>query len=360
MKNKITCILFAIILLSTSVFCIFSPEDEFSESERRVLKAFPEISAKTIFSGDFSKNFEEYATDRFPLRDDFRSIKAYASNYIFAKSDNNGVFFRDGHLGKLDYPLVPDMMHLATDKFSYLYEKFIKGKTENIYLSIVPDKNYYMDTLKYDYNELVKLMREGMPYAEYIDVFPLLELSDYYTTDSHWRQEKITDVAGALASAMNADIDSKYTVKTQDMPFYGVYYGQSALKVSPDTIKYLTNDILESCKVTDFNSGMAKPSFVYHMEKAKGRDMYEMFLGGNSPLVTVENPAAKEKRELVIFRDSFASSLAPLLIPGYSKITLADIRYMQSDLVGNYVDFENADVLFIYSSSLLNAASAFK
>jgi hypothetical protein len=88
--------------------------------------------------------------------------------------------------------------------------------------------------------------------------------------------------------------------------------------------------------------------------------MYELFLGGNSPLVTIENPNAKEEKELVIFRDSFASSLAPLLIPGYSKISLVDIRYMQSDYVGNFVDFENADVLFLYSPSLLNAASAFK
>ncbi len=360
MKNKITCILFAILFLSGSVLCIFFPEGEFSESERRVLTPFPEISGETLLSGEFSRNFEEYATDRFPSRDLFRSIKAYTSEYVFQKSDNNGVFLSEGHLGKLDYPLVPDMMKLATDKFSYLYEKFIKGKTENIYLSIVPDKNYYMDTLKYDYAFLVDTMKKGMPYAEYIDVFPLLSLSDYYTTDSHWRQEKIGDVAEKLAETMGADIDAKYTEKTHSRPFYGVYYGQSALKVSPDRVKYLTNDILESCKVLDYNSGMGKPSFMYHMEKAEGRDMYEMFLGGNSPLVTVENPSAKEEKHLVIFRDSFSSSLAPLLVPGYSKISLVDIRYMQSDFVGSFVDFESADVLFLYSTSLLNAASAFK
>lgn len=349
-----------LLFLSTSVFCIFFPEGEFSESERRVLKTFPEISGETLISGEFSRNFEEYATDRFPLRDTFRSIKAYTSEFIFGKEDNNGVFLKDGHLGKLDYPLVPDMMKLATDKFSYLYEKFIKGKTDKIYLSIVPDKNYYIDTLKYDYAFLVDAMQKGMPYAEYIDVFPLLTLSDYYTTDSHWRQEKISDVADKIAASTGADISSEYVLKTFDKPFYGVYYGQSALKASPDTINYLTNDILESCKVLDYNSGMAKPSFVYHMEKAEGKDMYELFLGGNSPLVTIENPYAKEEKELVIFRDSFASSLAPLLIPAYSKISLVDIRYMQSDFVGNFVDFENADVLFLYSSSLLNAASAFK
>ncbi|MBE6911230.1 MAG: hypothetical protein E7473_01785 [Ruminococcaceae bacterium] len=360
MKNKITCFLFAFVLLLTSVLCIFFPEDEFSESERRVLASFPEISDETILSGDFSKGFEEYATDRFPFRDFFRSVKTYTSEYVFQKSDNNGLILQNGHLTRLDYPLVTDMQDLAANKFSYLYEKFIKGKTDKIYLSIVPDKNYYMDTLKYDYEKLVGKMREGMPYARYIDLFPTLSLSDYYTTDSHWKQECITDAAQTIASEMNVKIDAKYTVNTYPEPFYGVYSGQSLIKVPPDTIKYLTNDILNGCKVLDYNSGMAKPSFMYHMEKAKGKDMYELFLGGNSPLITIENPAAKEVRELVIFRDSFASSLTPLLVPGYSKITLVDIRYIMSDFVGGFVNFEDVDVLFLYSTSLLNASTAFK
>ena len=44
----------------------------------------------------------------------------------------------------------------------------------------------------------------GMPIEEgiYIDIFPLLTIDDYYTPDSHWRQEEIVDVAELLASAM--------------------------------------------------------------------------------------------------------------------------------------------------------------
>ena len=38
-------------------------------------------------------------------------------------------------------------------------------------------------------------------------------------------------------------------------------------------------------------------------------------------LLTVDNPNARTDRELVIFRDSFGSSLAPLLLEGYSRVT---------------------------------------
>ena len=43
---------------------------------------------------------------------------------------------------------------------------------------------------------------------------------------------------------------------------------------------------------------------------------------------TEENTENKTGRELVVFRDSFASSFVPLLVEGYDKITLIDTRYI--------------------------------
>ena len=96
---------------------------------------------------------------------------------------------------------------------------------------------------------------------------------------------------------------------------------------------------------------------IYDMEKAEGKDPYEMFLSGSLSLITIENPNAKDDRELIIFRDSFGSSIAPLLVEGYSKITLVDIRYLRTDYLDRFVDFENQDVLFLYSTLVLNNSS---
>ncbi len=68
----------------------------------------------------------------------------------------------------------------------------------------------------------------------------------------------------------------------------------------------------------------------------------------------MENATAENSRELILFRDSFGSSIAPLLLDGYSKITLVDIRYIHPDLLGKFVDFRGCDVLFLYSSLVLN------
>ena len=90
------------------------------------------------------------------------------------------------------------------------------------------------------------------------------------------------------------------------------------------------------------------------MEKAKGHDAYEIFLSGTSALQVIENPKAEKEKELIVFRDSFGSSLIPLLVEGYSKITVIDTRYVQSQMLGSLVDFHGQDTLFIYSTIILN------
>ena len=63
--------------------------------------------------------------------------------YVLNKMDNNGLFAVNGHISKIEYPVNPDMMDNAAEKFDFLYEKFIKGKTDKVYLSVVPDKNIF-------------------------------------------------------------------------------------------------------------------------------------------------------------------------------------------------------------------------
>ena len=179
---------------------------------------------------------------------------------------------------------------------------------------------------------------------------------DFSNCHSNFCQE----LAEYLANQMGANVKSEYKVNTLENPFYGVYTGQYAIPVKPDTIKYLTNDTIDNCVVPYYDTGMPEVREMYNMEKAVSKDPYEMFLSGVAPLITIENPNATTDKELVMFRDSFGSSLAPLLAEGYKKITVVDVRYIQSSFVGNFVDFENADVLFIYSTALLNNSTAMK
>lgn len=361
-KNIVLIILTAAFLCGFLLWSILKPADKESVSERRPLASFPEISWDAVRSGSFMTDFEKYTLDQFPLRDKFRTVKAIASFYVLGQKDNNGIYIKKGSASKLEYPMSIDSIEYAASRFRFVYDEYMADKDVKVYLSLIPDKNYFMAEKNgypsIDYEEFISEMRARTDFAEYIDIVPLLELSDYYSTDTHWRQEKITDVAKHIAAEMGASLSAGYTEKKVDEPFYGVYYGQAALPLPSDELYYLDNDILQNCKVFDFETG--KDIQVYDMEKAKGNDLYEVFLSGPKSLLTIENPAADTDKELIIFRDSFGSSIAPLLAEGYAKITLVDIRYMSPNMLGRFIEFTDQDVLFLYSTSVLNNSITIK
>ena len=137
-----------------------------------------------------------------------------------------------------------------------------------------------------------------------------------------------------------------------------MYSGQSALDLDPDSLYYLDSDVFDSVSVYDFETSSNIP--VYDRDKLTGSDPYEVFLSGPKSLLVMENENAPEERHLIVFRDSFGSSVAPLMTEAYSKITLVDIRYLKAEMLGSLVDFDNADVLFLYSTSVLNNGKTVK
>ena len=366
--NKIKSILltfaFIVFVFSVSAMCILSPDSDYSLSERRPLAQFPLRGFEAVSNGEFMEGFEQYSADQFPLRDSLRAVKAFFSTRFLGKKDNNGLFYADGHISKIDDTENNYMMNYASELFAKIINANMTDKNVKLYFSIVPDKNAFLAEKNgypsIDYDGFIERMRNKTEYMKYIDITSLLSLDDYYSTDTHWKQEEITDIAKHLLDQMGTDIKGGYLVNTLDNPFYGVYAGQYALPVKPDSIKYLTNETIDNCVVTYYGTGTGVKGEMYNMEKAYSKDPYEMFLSGVAPLITIENPAATTDKELVLFRDSFASSLSPLLAEGYKKITIIDIRYIQSSFIGNFVDFENCDVLFLYSTSLLNNSLAMK
>lgn len=349
-------------LALVSLACWFHTPSAFSDSERRALAQFPTVTGDTIASGDFMNDFEEYTLDQFPLRDTFRRIKAFSAFSLFQQLDNNDIYLQNGSAAKMEYPLNAASLDNACGKFQAVYDRYLVNTDCALYSAVIPDKNAFLATigghLSMDYEAFYAHIQNGMPYAKHVDIASLLDAEDYYATDTHWRQERIVDVANEIASAMGTPLPTEYETHTLDRPFYGVYYGQAALPMEADSLAYLTNDIIDGCTVYDHQN--EKPMPMYDMDKANGKDPYEIFLSGPLSLITIENPSATTEKELIVFRDSFGSSIAPLLAQGYAKVTLIDIRYLSSTTLSRYVDFENQDVLFLYSTLVLNNSNTLK
>lgn len=334
----------------------FIPSRQISEAERRPLAQRPAFSEK------FQTEFEAYSLDQFPLRDNFRRLKSLFHTGVLGQRDNNGIYLTNGTAVKQEYPLSTDSVKHAIGQFQKIYDEYLAES--RCFYAIIPDKGYYLGEksghLTMDYNALYAQMAAGLPWAQEIDLRPVLSGKDYYRTDTHWRQENLIPAATALCEGLGVTPPKAedFTPKAVKRPFYGVYYGQAALPMEPDEMILMESDLLEQCTVYDHETG--KAGSVYDMTKLDSRDLYDVYLSGARALLTIENPNAGTDRELIVFRDSFGSSMVPLLLSDYARVTLVDIRYIQPDLLGQFLDFHGQDVLFLYSTLVLNSSGALK
>ena len=359
-------LLLLLVWAALTAFAWFLPPQETSLSERRPLEQFPKLTVNTVLSGSFTDNFEDYVTDQFPLRDSFRSLKAITHRYALLQLDNNDIYLADGYLTKQEYPLQESEVAAAVSRLQKVYDLYLKDTGSKLYVSVIPDKGYYLGNksghLTLDYEALFTQVKAGLPQATYIDITDRLSLENYYYTDTHWRQETLLPVAEKLCEALSMPAPEGLTPETVTEEFHGVYYGQAALPLQPENLTVLKG-ATDDYKVGIHNGQSFAPvaySGVYDLEKLGSKEPYDVFLSGPQSLLQITNPNATTDRELIIFRDSFGSSIAPLLVSQYKTVTLVDIRYLETAKLKFFMDFHGQDVLFLYSALVLNGGSTLK
>ena len=357
MKQKNTFWVLPVLFAALTLGCWFGKPRDASLTERRKLAQMPKISWTSFLSGSFASNFESYTQDQFPLREQFRRAKALFSVKLLGRQDNNGIYeSREGAFAQLEYPLNEASIDYAAKRFGLVYDRYLSG-SPRVYAAAIPDKSQFLPVPKLDFGALTKRLQEKMPYATFIDLSDTLTLESFYRTDTHWRQEAILQAAQTLGTAMGKPLTDRYEVRRAKEDFLGVYAGQSALPMKGEPIDYLWSPAFENVQVWDGEHN--KDMGLYDFEALDGRDPYEFFLSGALSLVTLENPQAPDNK-LILFRDSFGSSIAPYFLEQYREITLVDIRYLSPERLGKLLDFTDCDVLFLYSSLVLNNSETLK
>lgn len=351
-KHIIITVGFIVIIFSTLIINLIKEDNYISKTEKRRLSQFPKITVNELMNGNFTDKLEKYSTDQFIARDIFRKIKSYFSIKILNQKDSNNLFEKDGAIYKMEFPLKEKNIELSTKKINDVYERYLKGM--NVYYAIIPDKNYYLendDHLKIEYNKCNEIIKKNLQSLKYIDITKSLKLDDYYRTDLHWKQENLHQIVNKIEKELNIEKNNDTIYEKKKIgDFYGTYYGQLGIDVKSDKMYILTNSIIDNCITYNYENG--NKGKIYNSNYSN--DMYDIFLSGAVPIISIENNNSNNNKELLLFRDSFGSSIAPLLIENYKKITLIDLRYISSNLLEEYINFENQDVLFLYSIIVLN------
>ncbi len=358
-KNLTTLVVVAVLVLALILAHILIPDQPLSQSERRPLQTRPTLGLKQVFSGQAMTQWESYLLDQFPWRDHWRTATAAIRYGLFGQPQHQGLIYHRGFLFQAT-PLKEEAAIKTIDKINRL----IAGlhDTTAIFVCPIPDKGAYLTQARwfpvFDDQALENLLQTHLTdRATLVSIQGQLDAFSYYKTDLHWRQEALAGVVDRLQDYLGFDGPDTPFDQTLYQPFRGAYAGQFALPLPAEDLFVLSHEQIRQTRAQTYDprTGNWQDLPLYDADLFNSLDPYSLFLGGPQALVRLDNPQAPDERTLVVFRDSFASSLAPLLSAGYRTIFLVDLRYMDSTSAANLLDVDkNTQVLFLYGSLVFN------
>lgn len=349
--------IFLVFLTVAFAFNLFSKDKEYSESENRMLAQKPEFSVANLTSGKYMKDMEDYVTDQFFIRDKWINLKVL-EDLALGKRESNGVYIgKKDHL--MEIPTAPNQKALdnnldAISNFSASHPDI------NTVMSLVPNAAYIYDQflpknapVRDQEKDIKYVMNAVSTSLNFVDLTKTMsshkEEEIYYKTDHHWTTLGARYAFDALSTALGIEGSTQeYNIYPVTHSFQGTLASKSGYDKALDTIEiYVPQGVNTECVVNFIDEGKKTVS-VYDSAALKNKDKYEVFFGGNHARVDISTPM-EEKKNLLLFKDSYANCFIPFLIPYYRNIIVIDPRYFYDDIESLISDNEITDILFLYN-----------
>ncbi len=353
--NLLTVILLGAVLLAVPIGWICNANQTFSASERRYLADAPDVSKQSLTDWTFDDSIESYLADHLPLRDVLVGMNAYAT-WLSGRQISADVWTDDeGYLVEAPVKNDPAEAERRIKRIAAFAEK--TGR--DTYVMVVPSTGYIrrahlpqMLAALYEDDAIL----HGIEATEGITMVPLTERFEqegeswYYRTDHHWTAD------GAFAAYETFLKTAGYTPLSKES-FYrhsvrgycGSTRSRSALWLTaPDTL--LIDEPMQSPVTVTFSDSTTVSDSLFFFEHLSEYDWYPLFLDGNHPITVIENgSASKDAPVLLLVKDSFGNTLAPLLVPTYRTIVMVDPRYYRGSVSELCDTYEADEILFCYS-----------
>ncbi len=349
--------IFLFFLIIAFAFNLFSKDKKYSESENRMLAQKPEFSMANLASGKYMKDMEDYVTDQFFIRDKWINLKVL-EDLALGKRESNGVYIgKKEHL--MEIPTAPNQKALdnnldAISNFSASHPDI------NTVMTLIPNAAYVYNHLV-PRNAPVRDQEADIKYVQsavgtslnFVDLTKTMtshkDEEIYYKTDHHWTTLGAKYAFDALSTALGIDSPTQeYTIYPVTHSFQGTLTSKSGYDKGKDTIElYIPQNVNTDCLVNFVDEGKRTAS-MYESAALENKDKYEVFFGGNHSRVDISTPM-EGKKNLLLFKDSYANCFIPFLVPYYRNIIVIDPRYYYDNIESLITDNEITDILFLYN-----------
>ncbi|MBQ5398801.1 MAG: hypothetical protein IIU14_05105 [Ruminococcus sp.] len=376
MKKKLaimpTAVFLCIVYVMAAVF-VFTPDQEFSSSEKRYLDKFPEANVNTVFSGEFENNFEHYFADQFPLRKLWVGINSYSKNFFgnFQSSERKTDETDTNNQSEPIYRCADDyLINIPIPTDNQLERNLsaitrIKEQTKlPVTVTFAPSTGYIMDDVlpyiheKYNddayFNTAAETLKKaGVKFVDLRERFKTEKNNGnqlYYRTDHHWTTYGAYTAYTELADALKYEAYPKSQYKIESYGgFYGTTYSSSGFWLNrADDIELWRNKDGEK-KTLTITEGSDKKSFdsLYFKDHLNEDDKYPVFVDGNHAVETIVNKNVKSGKLLVV-KDSFCHCLAPFLSDNFNTVTMVDMRYFKTNVASFAEKGKYDSILVVY------------
>ena len=363
--RKINCIfviVMVLILAGTGIEIFVTKDRSFSENENRYLAERPKISLSNIENNDFQKSLENFISDQIPEREKLITLRSVTKELTGIKDIEGAYIGKDGYyFEKITNEDVSEEQ--LKNNIRYINTFLNKNKELKSYVMLIPGSgNILTDKLPkhaevYEYNYYEKIAEKEFTNnadnnTQIVNTYDSLKkLSKdyiYYKTDHHWTTKGAFIAYNEFCKVDGIESESYENLEMKNVTdkFYGTLYSKVLdKKKKGDSIEIAEN--IPQCNVM-ING---KKSEIYHMDKLKEKDKYQVFFGGNYGVVSIENNEANNDKNLLIIKDSYANSFTPFLLKDYKTITIVDYRYFSGNLQSIVESNNITDVLVLYEMS---------
>ena len=377
-SELITVIVFmaALGFLSVMLFVLPKHAGELSELEFRTLASdpFKGKDAGTLVTelvrGDMSKNVDKFLEDHYPGRNFFIALNSYYLRYTGRNADQSVVMGKKGRL--FDAPLSTETDQL--DKNIEKINEFAETNGLETVLAIVPSSAVTdgedLPAVHFTYPDRLLLDRIREKTGAYVpDIAGIFDGEDglmMYRTDHHWTMDGAYAVYKDVMAHFGAEACDNAAFSRESYDFYGSFYRKAGLWLTaPDTLEIWNSPAFDAMTVT-IGTGDTAVTYtgVYDRTQLDGVDKYAAYLWSNNDLTVVENPNGNGETVMIV-KDSFGNSVAPLFAMTYSRVVMIDTRYymnpslpMPSELAAEY-GIEKLVVAMGLDSAVSNITIAF-
>ncbi len=353
------CVAFAAFLALHLFLFLVVPDKAMSENENRTLQQKPKLTLSAIADGSFMKKYETYLTDQFPNRDGLISFHSFFATLTGHREENGVLLGKHGFLFEQQTPPDEARLQRTTDAINTFLAQHKHAQAAMI---LAPNSSYVlkkylpyhvkMDDQKAQLSKVKsKLSGDKFNWISVLKSYEKVEdpTTLYYRTDHHWTTDAALRAFLALSSKWELGAKEKsFTMAAVSDRFSGTLAASYGDRKIRDVLKVCIPNKSEGTYAVHYESQDKTAASVFDRSKLEQKNQYEVFLGGNFDKIVIQTLAETEDT-LLVFKDSFANCLIPMLTPYFSKIVIVDPRYFSDSLQNITDDNDFTHILFVYN-----------